>query len=477
DDDEEELKYELLVKAANRYQNQIKDNLAAIDMLRQALDVRAADRPVLSKLEALLREEEMWPDLLETLQLEASVAEQTDDRVKLRRKIGKLLSKEMAEPSEALEAFKTVLYEAPEDEETIAAVGEIGENFDELRLEAAEILEPVLRSTGKYDKLVGVLEMRLEAQLGAPERAQTLRAIADVLDGPLSDQGKAVDALIRALAETPEDTNLHNDIERLAESSDGYAKYADTLEERASKIFEAALATDLWKRLGRICEEKLKDDNRAVEAYTRALEQSGDTPELLESLDHLHTKLENPQPLSEILERRVSVETDARAQADLYHRLAVLQIDSFGDRTQGLETLRMALDHAPDHERARETLEKLTQDRDLFEEAASALEVVYRAQSDYESLAGLYEKRVSFADAPMDRLQVRLELAQVLEEQAFDSQRAQRVMEAALGDDPADNQVLGKLQDLAELNHQWTEAAKAVSEALQKADGLDPMTA
>jgi len=474
---EEHLKYEMLVKAAERYQRDIKDNQAAIDVLRQALDVRGADKAVLSKLEALFRAEQMWPDLLDTLRQEASVAEDKDDRAKLRREIGKLLAKEMAEPTEALEAFRMVLDEAPEDGESIEAVREIGEGFEDLRLEAADILEPVLRATGKYDKLVAVMEMRLMAQQDGAERALTLRSMATVLHESLSDPGRALEALLRALSETPEDTGLHEDIERLAGTCDGYAKYADALGERAGKIFEAALATDLWSRLGRVCEDKLGDDKRAVEAFTRALDQSGDEPGLLASLDRLHGKLGNTRELGEILERRVPVETSPDAQADLYHRLAVLQIESFGDKMLGLETLRQALDHAPAHQKACETLEKLTEERSLFEEAASALEVVYRARGDFASLASLYEKRVSFADAPMDRLRLRIDLARVLEDQAADPKRAQRVIEAALGDDVADGEVLTKLEQLAGANQQWTEAAKALSDALEKAEGLDAMGA
>ena len=477
DDDQDDLKYELLVNAAGRYQEQIRDNPAAIDMLRQALDVRPADRGVLQKLEQLFRSEEMWTDLLETLRLEASVAEATEDRVKLRSEIGRLLANEIAEPAEALEAFRMVLDEAPEDSSAVSAVLQIGESFEALRLESAEILEPVLRATGKHERLVGVLEMRLRAQLDPPERAQTLRAMAEVLDGSLGSSGKALDAMLRALGETPEDTELHQEIERLAAASDGHAKVADALEERASKIFEAALATELWTRLGKLCEEHLSDEKRAVEAYTRALEQSGDAPALLEALDRLHSKLGNAQELSEILERRVSVETEPGAQADLYHRLAVLQIESFGDKLQGLETLRMALDHAPDHAKACEAIEKLTEDKELFEEAATALEAVYRAREDYGRLAALYEKRVAFATVPADRLRLRLDLARVLEGQAGDPKHAQKVIQDALGDDPADVEVLGKLEALAEVNQQWTEAAQSLSDALAKAEELDTLTA
>ncbi|MCU0690747.1 MAG: tetratricopeptide repeat protein [Polyangiaceae bacterium] len=477
EDDQEDLKYQLLVAAAERYKSQLGDQVAAIDMLRQALDVKPADRDVLRKLETLFRSESMWSDLLETLRLEASVAEDINERISLRRDIGKLLASEMAEPAEALEAFRMVLDEAPSDAEAVDAVRAIGEAFEELRLEAAEILEPVLRSSAQYEILVAVLEMRHRAQTDAAERAATLRAIAQVRDGLLSDPVGAQEALLRALAETPDDDALHDEIERLAAACDGFGRYADALEERAGKVFEASLARELWTRLGKVCEDRLSNDARAVEAFSRAMEQAGDAPDLLQSLDRLHSRLGNAQQLSEVLDRRVSVETDSIAQADLYHRLALLQIESFGDKVQGLETLRMALDCAPDHQKSCESLEKLTAEPDLFEDAATALETVYRTREDYARLADLYEKRVSHAPTAAERLRVRLDLARVLEEQARDPKRAQRVMADALVEDLTDAEVLAKLESLAETNQQWDEATKALSGALEKAQELDTMTA
>ena len=474
---EEDLKYDMLLKAANRYQKDLEDNQAAIDVLRQALEVRGADKNVLSKLETLFRVEKMWPELLETLRQEATIAEDKKERASLRREIGKLLASEMAEPTEALEAFRMVLEEAPEDRDTIEAVREIGEGFEDLRLDAADILEPVLRNTSQFDMLVTVMEMRLLAQHDVAERALTLRSIATVLHDSLHNTERALEALLRALAETPEDTGLHDDIERMAEAaSNGFQQYADVLEERAGKTFDAALATDLWKRLGRICEQKLENDKRAVEALSRALDQAGDEPELLASLDRLHSKLGNTRELNEILDRRVHVETTPEGQADLYHRIAVLQLESFDDKMTALENLRQALDHVPTHEKACDTLEKLTEDKNLFEDTAAALEGVYRARGDFSRLASLYEKRVSFAEDPSERLRLRLDLAGVLEEQAEDPKRAQRVIEAALEDDVCDSDVLAKLEQLAGANQQWTEACKAFHGALSKADGLDPMT-
>src|SRR5262249_10370722 len=194
---------------------------------------------------------------------------------------------------------------------------------------------------------------------------------------------------------------------------------------RASGIFDAVVAKDLFVRLGRIAEERLKDDKRAVEAYAKAVENAGDTPELLEALDRLYGRLGDTKALADVLERRVPLASSDKEQADLFHRLAVIQIETFGEKGQGLGTLRQALERAPDHDAAGKALEALTDTPELFEEAAEALENVYRIRNDYAALARLYEKRIKHAGTPGDRVRMRLDLAKVLEERSNDPKAAQ----------------------------------------------------
>lgn len=477
DETQSDVKYQLLVQIADRYERQLDDPQAAIDSLRAALEVRPSDPPVLRRLQKLYRAERMWSELLETLRVEASVAEDKATRVLLRREIGELLAKEMAEPTEALEAFRLVLDEDPTDQASIDAVRALGESHDEHRMVAADILEPVLRSISQFDTLVAVLEMRLTALSDPATRAQTLRAIAVVYDQSLGKPAKALDAMLRALAETAEDSELHAEIERLAASCDGFDRYADALAERAAGVFDSTVAKDLWTRLGRVAEQNLSDNRRAVKAYSKALDQAGDTPQLLEALDRLHEKLGNDRELAEILERTVSVEADPNKQADLYQRLASLQIKSFQDKRLGLETLRLALERAPNHDRACLALEELTNDRELFEDAAEVLESVYRARASFQRLADLFEKRIAFASAPSDRIRMRLDLARVLEDQANDTRRAQRVLEETLADDPSDPQTLAEIERLAPINGEWSKAAEALSKALASRDSLESTTA
>jgi len=463
---EADLRYDLNVRAAERFEKSLDDRREAINSLNAALDARPADPSVLASLERLYRAEKMWDELLDNLKLQASSADTQESRVKLRTAIGDLYASELSSPQDALEHYRLVLDDDATNDHAIKAIRAIGESNEELRLDAADALEPVLRAASRWEELVGVLEMRLKAQTDGIDRARTLRAVALVEDEKLGRPLAAEGALLRALEDTPDDPELHAEVERLAERSEGFGRYCDALSQRASATFDALIAKDLWLRVGRIAEERLKDDRRSVEAYAKAVEQAGDEPELLEALDRLYSRLGDNKALADVLERRVAAISDEREQANLYHRLAKIQIEAFDEKPLGLATLKLALERAPDHGPSREALEKLTDEQSLFEEAAEALENVYKSQGDHAALAKLYEKRIGFVDTPTERVRLRLDLAKVLEDRSNDPKGAQTVLEAALSDDPADVDVLAELERLAPITGGWASAADALEKAV-----------
>ena len=473
-EDDADLKYDLLMKAAECYEKKLDDRTNAIDVLNEALVVRASDPAVLVALNRLYRAQEMWPELLDNLRLQAASAATGEARATLRKQIADILSTKMSNYEDALDAYGLVLTEVPDDAEAIAAVRKLGDQHDDLRGAAAGILVPVLSGRGRYDQLVDVLEMRLSTETEPGERASTLRSIADVLEQRLGRPVDAEAALLRALAEQPESPALHAEIERLSESSNGWGRYADALTERAQSTFDVALAKDLYTRLGKVAEERLKDERRAVQAYARAVEQIGDQPELLEALDRLYDRLGDATSLADVLERRVVVVDSHAEQADLHYRMAVLYIDEFKEPSRGLGSLRFALEQNPDHERALAELEKLTDDRDLFEEAAEILEGVYRSRGRTDRLATLYEKRVGFAGSAGERIEMRRSLARVLEEETKDPAAAQRVLQQGLMDDPSDPELLDELERLAPITNDWAGAAAALRDAIEKKPDLLP---
>jgi golgin subfamily B member 1 len=477
-EDDEGLRFRLLVDAAGRFEDDLSDRREAIEVLVQALAVRPGDGDVLKRLDVLYSRERLWPELLENLKLRVAAAPDEHAGRALKKRIAALYAVELQDPQAALEAYREVL-EAGFDEEAAAAIRSIGETHDELRGDAADALEPVLRATGRHDELATVLELRLRSQSEPADRATTLRAMARVAETALGDGDRAQSALLRALAEEPQDAALHDDIERLATSAgtSGWKRYADALQERAVAIFDANVAADLFVRLGRASELELDDPARAARAYVSAAERMGDDPAVLGALDRLFGRLGDTRALADVLERRIAVEAQAAVQADLLHRLASLQIDEFKEKSQGLATLRVALERVPEHAPSRAVMEKLLDDDALFDDAFDALDQVLRTLGLSEDLATLYERRVSRATGTRDRTHARLELARVLEERVGDKSRAQRAVQAAVAGDPSDDEALQELERLATANGgAWAEAADALEGALEAAQDLPGAT-
>ncbi len=482
-----DLRYDLNVRAAKLYEGPLENRKEAIASLGAALDSRPGDLEVLRHLERLYRAESMWDELLDNLKDQAARAEATSDRADLRVSIGDLYKDKLDSPVDALEQYRLVLEETPEHVAAAAAVMVIAESSAELRLDAAEILLPVLKSAERHADRVKVLELKLQAQAEPDARAATLKEIAEVHDQRLGKPADAEEALLRALAETPEEASLHDEIVRLAHVTrgesegpgEGFKRYADALAERAADATDASVARGLWVRLGRVAEENLKDDKRAAEAFAKALDGAeGEESELLilTSLDRLYERLDDAKSLADVIERRVVVEPES-AQAELYCRLAKLQVGAFRDPNAALGSLRTAIERDPTNAEATAQLEKLTEDRTLFEEVAETLEGVYRQSGDNKALSALFGKRITNASSASDRLKLRLDLARVLEDRAADPKAALDALLSALDDDPADSDVLAEIERVAAIVSGFEDAAKALEAATEKAADLPPETA
>lgn len=472
--DETDLKYDLLLRAADVLQTNLSDRPRAIEVLVQVLTVRPVDPEVLRRLEVLYEAESMWPELLDNLRVQAAAAVEVERRVRLKNRIAGILSRELSSFDEALGAYAEVLAELPTDPDAISAVLTLGREREDLRSQVAGVLVPVLEGTHAWAQLVEVLEMRLTTEHEPGERAATLLAVAAVAEPRLGDPQMALSALLRAMSEQPEDPQLHAEIERVAGLVNGYARVADVLSERARATFDPEISRDLYVRLAYIVEEKLGDQNRAVEAYRQAIEQVGDRRELLGALDRLFVALDDAAALADVLERRTVTEDDDNMVADLYYRLGFVQMKRFSQPDAALASLRSALDRVPAHAGAIALLEELTERPELFDDVAETLESVYRDSNQPRQLAELFRKRVASAGTREERLDLQRSLAQVLEEQCGDLDSARLILQQTLMDDPSDLALVDELERLSEKAGAWAEASAALVGALEGKSLLGP---
>lgn len=466
-----DLKYSLLVSLAGLQEKQFDDNSSAISALTRALELKPHDGEVLRRLEALYRKEHLWHELLETLQMQADLSTNPAARLECKRGIAEIQARELENYEDALISYRSVLEEKPDDTASLVAVKQLGEKYEELRPRVTEILVPLLEASRAYPELVETLELQLTVQEDAEERAATLRRVADVHEQHLNDKPKALAVLLRSLADDPINDAVHDHIRVLADQVQGYEDYAAALSERAKTTFDAEHVAYLQTKLGLVAEFKLNDLDRAIAAHTTALEQVGDHVEPLKSLDRLYGKSGDHSAHLDALERLGALVSEAE-QADLYAQMAQIHLKHFKVPGQALGCLRMALERVPDHAASIQVVEGMTEERDLFEEAAEILEQVYRQLGRTGALAALFEKRIRFADSPDERLRMRMDLARVLEQESGDQAAALRVLQLGLADDLTDGALIDEIERLAGATREWREPAQALLTAVAAATAV-----
>ncbi len=460
--------FELLNEAARIFEKELSEPRRAIECLSRALLVKPSDQATLGEINRLYRSEEMWPELLDNLRLEAGTAATTDERIRVRHQIAHVLADKMDSFDEALEAYGVILDEKPDDQAALSAVFQLVDKEDHLCGPAAELLVPALRQTELREDLIRALRLRLRDEHEPAARVETLRTIAQVYEHDLEQPKPAMDALLEAVAETPEAEELYHDVERLAAITNDWSRYTDTLKQRAAEIFDAELAGRLWVRAAAAFEEHLADARAAISAYQMAAEQTGDRLDLLDALDRLYTRVDDIEAVVALLERRMAlVETDAD-QARLYCRQGQLQLEKQDSPVEAIASFRQALELDLHNQVASDYLTKLLASEKHFDEVFDILDGVFRDRPAGAELAALHQKRVARAASSEERSDLRRSLAQVLEDDCKDPLAAQRVLQEALADDLTDEGLRDELERLVSMTGAWSEGARALLDALEK---------
>ena len=132
----------------------------------------------------------------------------------------------------------------------------------------------------------------------------------------------------------------------------------------------------------------------------------------------------------------------------------------------------MALERQPEHGAATDELEKLTEERDLFEEAAEVLEGVYRSRGLTDRSGDALRKACRLC---RDRGRPRSTCGKIWRacsrRTAEIPAAAQRVLQQGLSDDPSDSSLLAEIERLSGMTSNWEGAAAALRDAIEQPPG------
>ncbi|MBK9031624.1 MAG: tetratricopeptide repeat protein [Myxococcales bacterium] len=438
------LRRDLYARKAAVVEERLGDPAAAIDAWRAVIELadglaarldyaRAADA-----LERLYRADARWHDLVDLLSDRIERASNEGDEIDRRLALAEVLELHTDDLDGALDQYEEILTTDTPDRALPAlerlAAGAAG------RERTLGLIEPIYRHRNWWQKLVVVLDAKLEFVSDPSDQVATLMEIAAIHESRGGDLDLALAALARAWLIEPTRTDVFDQLTTLGARMGAWDALCQTLAAGAAATMDPPTQLQALARLAEIHETQRGDHGAAIAAWRRVLEVSADDPDALSALDRLLAVEARADELVVVVARRAELADDEAVRLVLLHRVASLYDHVLERAPQAILAYREVLAGAPE---------------DV--PALAALERLYRASGDARELAVVLEQRLALTDDAAAARQLRLDLATVHERDLSDPYQAIANLEAVLAADAGDATGLAELDRLYGANRMWPE--------------------
>src|SRR5581483_1392596 len=169
----------LYAQMASVYEDQLGKPEEAILAYREVITLDPTSQVALGALESLFVRQRMWSELAENLETRLGLAESEEEQIRLMLRLARLRETEMGYPDNAIEGYRQVLERDPANAEALEALERLG-TLPAHELAISEILEPLYRAQGDYQKLIGVYEVQVRRADDANRKVELLHGIAQL---------------------------------------------------------------------------------------------------------------------------------------------------------------------------------------------------------------------------------------------------------------------------------------------------------
>ncbi|GMV43673.1 MAG: hypothetical protein AMXMBFR64_53890 [Myxococcales bacterium] len=425
----------------------------AVECYRQILGWDAEDLDALRALDGLFTRKGDWLDLLEVLGRMKPLSG-ADERADLQLRIGRTWEKELEDVYQAVEAYKELLADRPEDERALAALEAIVLEKDE-REAAFEVLVPVLELLDQWERLYDLHEVMVDHRDEAFGRIKLLHRMGELAEQRLANFSQAFSCYARAFKEDVERADTVAELERLAGAHGLWEDLQALYQEGAEGAADPMRGLEYRLRAAAILKDGLGDFDRALALYAALREDYPDNRTVLLALDELYSLAEDWAALQGVLQAQIESTPDVAEKTRLLFRMGDLCEDKLGDDDAAFEAYQEVHFLRPDDAEKDQRLWRLCEKGSHRLEIADLLEPLFVDRADWTSLHRLLELKLLDTTDVLDRGGLLRRLAEL------NIERLDRPVEAmgwygqALAIDPSDDFVLAQLELLADLTNEW----------------------
>ena len=417
----------LLVQVAEIYEQQLDDRDSAFVTLQAAFREDYSNDHVAKELERLATAADKWNELIGDYTQVVQGISDPKQAADLWVKIARWYDSALRHVDYAIASAQQAL------------------QLDSAHIGALQALEDFYRKQKRWTDLVAALARHAECERSRAARSTSCWQLADTYETQLGDAAQAIAAYQRALDTDERCIDAINALERLYRRTQAWDRLVDVLAKKSQVVDDTELAIKLRLQVGELWEDRLGDNDRAVEAYKEVLSVDPQNLPALKALDSLYEKTGRMEEYLENLEHQLEVSPPEEDRVAIYQRMATVWEEQFAK---------------PD--RAVEVLEKILLIDDRNAKAYRDLERLYRQERKWESLVETYRKHIA-GDQRRERAHRAVhEDGPGLREELRDLDRAIDAYNDVLNFEADHTEALAGLARLYEETEQWERAVEVM---------------
>ena len=397
------------LRVAGALDERLGDAEKAIEAYVRVLDENPTEASALEALDDLYSRTEQWSALAAVIQQRVNLTSDRAAGTMLRLRLAGLYSDALDSPMDAISVFREVLVQSPTNEPALSALESMAAGGIETS-EVSLILDPLLRQSGSWDRLVSLYDARIREADGSDEKYRLWLEVADIHETSRKDAGATLSAVGAALCEMPSDMGLKERLESLGQTTGAWRSVAGVYTSLLAQELDDSDRFDAATRLALVLSDRLEDAAGAESAWRIALDVEPASERALRALDVLLTQRSDWDGLSDVIGRLREVVYSPPELSALTLRHAVLFEEQLGALPEAVKCLQEVLDIDPTRLDAMDRLLSLFERTGQWSELYDALERKADFQTDETSRALVLEQMAGLATDRLDRFDDAIDL-------------------------------------------------------------------
>jgi tetratricopeptide (TPR) repeat protein len=351
-----------------QYLGQVGEGAAAY---LKVLELEPESDTAQTALERIYSSQSDWAGLIAVYERRADLVKDDARRIEILRRAARVAAAKLKDLVEAARLYGRLHQVDPTDSEAVDAI------------------ERHYERNREWDKLIGVLNTRLQLTAGGEEAVALRMQIAQIYEEGLRDPDHAIDTYRKILDLSHSHKEAIESLARLCEGTEKWAELVDVTRRQIRIVTDRAQKALLYFKCGSVMESKFGKEDDAIRYYDAAIKTSPSCLPAVHGLRDLYLRRQEWPRVIQTLELESKLWTEDKERAGVIAHIGQIYGDKLGDEERAIQYYESAL--AVDRE-------CLPANRALFE--------LYFARNDFQRvlpLAVILTQKVTREGDPVER--------------------------------------------------------------------------